>query len=79
MPMDAADLPHDVALLKALVVKQAAENERLCKENRQLQEHLTLLLAKRFGPSSEKRPAHQLRLFKPSATPRRRMPNSHRS
>ena len=63
MPLDAADLPHDVDLLKALVLKQAAENEELCKENRQLQEHLNLLLAKRFGPSSEKLSADQLRLF----------------
>ncbi|MGH8644156.1 MAG: transposase [Gammaproteobacteria bacterium] len=63
MPLDAVDLPHDVELLKALVLQQAAENERLSKENRQLQEQLNLLLAKRLGPSSEKLPAHQLRLF----------------
>ncbi|MGH8602127.1 MAG: IS66 family transposase [Gammaproteobacteria bacterium] len=63
MPVTGADLPHDVELLKALVLKQAAENEKLSKENRQLQEQLNLLLAKRFGPSSEKLPADQLRLF----------------
>lgn len=32
MPLEAVDLPHDVEFLKALVLKQAAENERLSKE-----------------------------------------------
>jgi transposase len=49
-------LPNDPELLKALGREQHAELERL-------REHLKLLLAKRYGPSSEKVPAEQLRLF----------------
>ncbi len=51
-----ASLPDDVSELKALVQRQAAQIETL-------QEHLRLALHKRFGRSSEKASADQLRLF----------------
>ena len=49
-------LPDDLDTLKALVREQQAEIARL-------KEYLKLLLAKRYGPSSEQVPAEQLSLF----------------
>lgn len=70
MPCETAALPHDIDALKAIVVQQAAEIERLSVENQRQQAHLgvleeklNILLAKRFGASSEKYSPDQLRLF----------------
>jgi transposase len=56
----ATDLPDDIDALKRIVAAQADHYEA---EIERLREQLNLLLAKRFGPSSEKIPADQLRLF----------------
>ncbi len=50
------NLPEEPEALKALVHEQQAEIVRL-------QEYVNVLLAKRYGPSSEKVPDEQLRLF----------------
>ncbi len=50
------NLPDEPEVLKALVCEQQAEIARL-------QEYVNVLLAKRYGPSSEKVPDEQLRLF----------------
>ncbi len=50
------NLPDEPEALKALVHEQQAEIVRL-------QEYVNVLLAKRYGPSSEKVPDEQLRLF----------------
>jgi transposase len=55
-----ADLPDDIDALKRLVVTQADHYE---EEIQRLQEQLKLLLAKRYGPSSEKVSPDQLGLF----------------
>ena len=47
-------LPEDPVLLKKLLAKQSSEIEKLKEENQLLQEQINILLAKRFGPSSEK-------------------------
>lgn len=64
------ELPDDIEALKELLRKKSARNEQLTAENQRykaqvstLQEQLNLLLQKRFGPSSEKIPPDQLRLF----------------
>ncbi|NIV34832.1 MAG: IS66 family transposase [Anaerolineae bacterium] len=49
-------LPDDIEALKTLLVEERRKNAHLL-------EQLNLLLSKRFGPSSEKLPADQLRLF----------------
>lgn len=54
--MDPTQLPDDVETLKALL-RQALER------NEQLQEQIRMLLAKRFGPSSEKHAPEQMGLF----------------
>lgn len=56
MTAEAENLPDDVEALKALVVQQQAQIASL-------QEKLNLLVAKRFGPSSEKGETPQLGLF----------------
>jgi uncharacterized coiled-coil protein SlyX len=63
-------LPQDLAALKALVLAQrqalAEKDQTLARKTAEiehLQAQLNLLLAKRFGPSSEKVSADQLRLF----------------
>ena len=53
------NLPEEPEALKALVHEQQAEIARL-------QEYVNVLLAKRYGPSSEKVPDEQLRLFNDS-------------
>lgn len=58
-----AELPDDIEALKALVHKQADDKRQLRDQIASLQEQLNLLLQKRFGPSSEKIPPDQLRLF----------------
>ena len=58
--VSATDLPDDIDALKRIVAAQADHYEA---EIERLREQLKLLLAKRFGPSSEKIPADQLRLF----------------
>jgi transposase len=77
MQAQAHSLPDDIDALKSLFLKQAAENatlgehnEQLLAENRHvkaqvcsLQEQINLLLAKRFGPSSEQLSPDQIRLF----------------
>lgn len=55
-----SDLPDDIDALKALVCKQAADYQSRIDT---LQEQLNILLHKRFGPSSEKSPPEQMRLF----------------
>ena len=50
------NLPEEPEVLKALVREQQLEIARL-------QEYVNVLLAKRYGPSSEKVPEEQLRLF----------------
>lgn len=61
------DLPDDAAALKRLIgtltADHAAQTRRLQGQIDALQEHIRLLLHKRFGPSSEKLPDEQLRLF----------------
>ncbi|VAW74735.1 hypothetical protein MNBD_GAMMA12-3078 [hydrothermal vent metagenome] len=63
-------LPDDVESLKALLLDQAAQNQKLSVENLQyktqvlsLQEQLNLALARRFAASSEKISPDQVRLF----------------
>jgi transposase len=56
METAAQTLPEDVEALKSLVHELYAENARL-------QEQLNILIAKRFGPSSEKVSPDQLGLF----------------
>jgi transposase len=58
--LSAADLPDDSDALKRLLVAQATHYEA---EIEQLREQLKLLLAKRYGPSSEKLSPDQLGLF----------------
>lgn len=58
--LSTAELPDDVDALKQLVVAQAEEYET---ELARLREQLNLLLAKRYGPSSEKHSPDQLGLF----------------
>jgi transposase len=55
-----ADLPDDVEALKRLVLTQATHYE---SELALLREQINLLLAKRYGPSSEKASPDQLGLF----------------
>ena len=59
----AAELPDDVDALKRLVLTQAAREQAYEAELARLREQLNLLLAKRYGPSSEKISPDQLRLF----------------
>lgn len=63
----ADNLPDDVDALKALVRQLQGEKDALAQQHKaeidRLHEELRLLLAKRFGPSSEKAPAQQLGLF----------------
>lgn len=56
-------LPEDLATLRTLVLEQRRELARKSAEIEHLQAQLDLLLAKRYGPSSEKVSAAQLRLF----------------
>lgn len=70
MRTDAQRLPNDMDALKSFVLEKLAENEQLLCENRHvkaqvrsLQEQINLLLAKRFGPSSEQFSPDQIRLF----------------
>lgn len=55
-----SDLPDDIDVLKALIREQAIEYQA---EIDALREQLNILLHKRFGPSSEKSPPEQMRLF----------------
>jgi hypothetical protein len=52
--LSAAELPDDVEALKRLVLSQAAREQAYETEIARLREQLNLLLAKRYGPSSEK-------------------------
>jgi len=61
--LSAAELPDDVDALKRLVLTQAARAQAYEAELARLREQLNLLLAKRYGPSSEKISPDQLRLF----------------
>lgn len=70
MSVEVQSFPSDPTELQALCSRQAAEIERLSSANQRqeihlklLQEQITLLTAKRFGPSSEKCPPDQLRIF----------------
>jgi transposase len=54
--MEHTELPDDVETLKTLLRQSLDENVRL-------KEQIRLMLAKRFGPSSEKQPAAQMGLF----------------
>jgi len=64
-PESSPELPDDVEALKALVRKQATDYQAKIDT---LQEQLNLLLQKRFGPSSEKIPPEQMRLFNEAET-----------
>jgi len=62
-------LPNGIEVLKSLVLKRTAENERYVCENQHfkpevlvLQEQHKVLLAKRYGPSSEKLAPDQIQL-----------------
>jgi len=57
-----AELPDDVAVLQEMVRSFAAENQRWQIRYESLQEQVRLLLAKRFGPSSERHDSSQLQL-----------------
>ena len=61
--LSAADLPDEVAALKQLVLTQSALALEYETELQRLRAQINLLLAKRFGPSSEKYSPDQLRLF----------------
>jgi len=61
--LTAADLPDDVDALKRLLLTQAAREREYETELARLREQLNLLLAKRYGPSSEKHSPDQLGLF----------------
>lgn len=70
MSVEAIQRPSNVEEISTLNDRLTTENERLTRENQRqqawidaLQEQINLLLAKRFGRSSEKVPAEQLRLF----------------
>ena len=70
------NLPDDVEGLKALLVKQQAlvakQQTQLQRKDAQivaLQEKLNILVAKRFGRSSEKADKHQLGLFNEAEAP----------
>jgi hypothetical protein len=55
--MDSATLttlPDDPEILKGIIGKLTREQERFCQEIELLREQIHLLIAKRFGPSSEK-------------------------
>jgi transposase len=59
-------LPDDPEILKGIIGKLTREQERFCQEIELLREQIHLLIAKRFGPSSEKtapRDNPQLPLF----------------
>lgn len=56
-------LPDDIETLKALVAEQQVTINKYRHENTHLREQLNLLIAKRFGPSSEKTDIRQLGLF----------------
>lgn len=71
--VSAADLPDDVDALKRLVVAQADHYE---DEIQRLREQLKLLLAKRFGPSSEKVSPDQLGLFNEAESEARTLPEA---
>jgi transposase len=58
-----APLPDEPAALQALVLELQGRLQAREAEIARLQEQVKLLLAKRFGPSSEKLSADQLRLF----------------
>lgn len=61
------NLPDDINALKVLVrqlqEEKDTQEQRFKAEIERLHEEFRLLLAKRFGPSSEKNPAQQLGLF----------------
>ena len=59
----APDLPDDIAALKDLVLPHAARERRLEQEPALVRERLILLLAKRYGRSSEQVSPDQLALF----------------
>jgi transposase len=56
-------LPDDINALKALLTEQQATIRKYHYENTYLREQLNTLIAKRFGPSSEKHVPDQLGLF----------------
>lgn len=65
--MNPSQLPDDVETLKALL-RQALDDKRavelrLSAKVEQLQEQIRVLLAKRFGPSTEKHAPEQMGLF----------------
>jgi transposase len=62
-PLCTADLPDDIDALKRLLITQAAREQEYETELARLREQLNLLLAKRYGPSSEKLSPDQLGLF----------------
>jgi len=59
----AANLPNEVAALKALVAEQARQLDDQIALNQPLQEELRLLRANKFGPRSEAMPTGQGQLF----------------
>ena len=65
--LSAAELPDDVDALKRLVLTQAAREQAYEAELARLRAQLNLLLAKRYGPSSERVSPDQLGLFNEAA------------
>jgi len=61
--LSGVDLPDDIDVLKRLVINQAEREHEYETELQRLREQLNLLLAKRYGPSSEKHSPEQLGLF----------------
>lgn len=63
MVSPANTLPDDIDALKALIVEQQEQLVRKDAQLNTLREQLNILIAKRFGPSSEKGDKQQLGLF----------------
>ncbi len=62
-PADHTPLPDDPAQLKQVLAQQANQIRHLQARIEQLEEEKRRLLSRRYGPSSEKDPSPQLRLF----------------
>lgn len=69
MVASADNLPEDIAALKALVAEQKKQLQRKDAQIATLQEQLNVLVAKRFGRSSEKADKQQLGLFNEAEAP----------
>lgn len=68
MVTETDNLPDDVEILKAFILEQQEQLARKDTQITTLREQLNLLIAKRFGPSSEKGDKQQLGLFNEAET-----------